>query len=864
MGSVLVYWAQSYEKKARGAGRVAKKLYLCAIIAEKTAFMKRSFFLFIAFVAALSVLAVPAKRTPFVFRQPDGTEIVVTLVGDEYEHAYLTAEGDTLVETLRDGAWWLEKPLGKLEKLEKLEYLEKPERLGAHRTTPLGHYPTLGAPRELVLLVEYPDCRFTYSADAFRRMLCEEGYADDGATGSARDYFVDQSRGLFTPDIEVVGPIMLPHPRAYYGTPTANMYDGQPWLMLTDAAPLVDDAVDFARFDNDGDGFVDNVFIFYAGLGQNDGGPLEAVWPHAANIWTYYALDCTLDGVRLGSYACTNEVTGAGRLTGIGTFAHEYSHVLGLPDLYSTLGADGVFSPGPFELMDSGSYNNEGRTPPNMSLYDRMVLGWTEPEELTAPETVVLEADGRGRRIATVKAEEYYLLENRQCTGWDAFLPAHGMLVWHIDYDARAWADNQVNVLAGHQRVDLIEADGVPTADSRDGDAFPGARQTTALNLTPWTGVPIDAAITEIREAQEGTVTFKFRGGGERIAAPTALEPTEVTPRGFTASWTAVPAVTDYEVVVWRGQEAVALSVAAEQPRTEPTTGLWTAAVSGLEASTTYRYAVVARDGERRSPLSNEVTLTTLPPTFDMLSPTDLAASPTAAGWTLTWTPLPEAAAYEVETYALQLVAPDVVTLDFTGGIAALPAGWTTTSTQTSGVAGTFGAARPSLLLQPGEWLQSAVFEAAIVDYNFWAAGEVEATLAADGRQLRISNTGDAPAYVDDVVVSYGGRAEHVGAEMRSTADKTGAAEAAAEPTLTLPAAQGQRYARVRGVRVDGVRSEWSTEVALPLLEGIGSVLTDVLHHKTQRYDLLGRPINGSPRGTDGVSIDADGRKTTR
>lgn len=841
--------------------------------------MKRRISLFIAFVAALAVWSVPAHRKPFVFRQPDGTEIVVTLVGDEYAHYYLSDHGDTLVETLRDGAWWLEKPLGKLEKLESLEHLEsleplekleplgKPQRLGALRATPLGGYPTLGSPRELVLLVEYPDCRFTYSAETFRRMLCEEGYSDDGATGSARDYFRDQSRGLFTPDIEVVGPIMLPHPRAYYGTPTANMYDGQPWLMLTDAAPQVDAEVDFSRFDNDGDGFVDNVFIFYAGQGQNDGGPLESVWPHAANIWTYYALDCTLDGVRLGSYACTNEITGAGRLTGIGTFCHEYSHVLGLPDLYSTLSAADCFSPGAFELMDSGSYNNEGGTPPNMSAYDRMALGWMNPEDLTAPETVVLPADGGARRITTVKTEEYYLLENRQREGWDTFLPAHGMLVWHIDYDARAWSDNQVNVLPGHQRVDLIEADGVLTADSRDGDAFPGARQTTALNLLPWTGVPIDAAITEIREAQEGTITFKFRGGGERIEAPVALEAEGVGPCGFTARWRGVPAVTDYEVVVWRGQEAMPLSVTAEQPDTEASSGLWTATVSGLEAATTYRYAVVAKDGERRSPLSNEVAFTTLPPTFDMLSPTDLAAVPTAEGWTLTWTALPEAAAYEVETFALQLVAPDVVTLDFTGGITALPAGWTTTSTQTSGVAGTFGGARPSLMLQPGEWLQSPLFEAPIADVSFWAKGDVTAILIAADRQLRLVNTGEETAYVDDVVVSYGGRAEHVDSEMRSTADKagkareTGEARAAAEPTLALPAAVGQRYARVRGVRADGVRSEWSAEVALPLLEGIGSVLADGLHHTTVRYDLLGRSISGS---AGGVTIGADGRKTSQ
>lgn len=857
--------------------------------------MKRNILTVGALFVALSAVAVPAKRKPFVFRQPDGTEITVTLIGDEYEHYYLTAEGDTLAPLQLppvgggfDGAeseWWL-VPKAMAEGAPQRNGLRRAkQRAETTNTPPKGgrRRGAIGSPRELVLLVEYPDCRFTYPAETLRRMLCEEGYHDDGATGSARDYFRDQSQGLFTPDIEVVGPIMLPHPRAYYGTPTANMYDGQPWLMLTDAAPLVDDAVDFSRFDNDGDGFVDNVFIFYAGKGQNDGGPLESVWPHAANIWTYYALDCTLDGVQLGSYACTNEVTGADRLTGIGTFCHEYSHVLGLPDLYSTLSASDCFSPGAFELMDSGSYNNEGRTPPNMSAYDRMVLGWCRPEPLTAPETVVLANDGEARSIATVKEEEYYLLENRQQTGWDAFLPGHGMLIWHIDYDERAWTNNQVNVLPGHQRVDLVEADGVLTKETQDGDPFPGARQTTAVNLLPWTGVPIDAAITEIREEPAayatgtGAVTFKFRGGGERIEAPVALAAEEVGPCGFTATWTGVPAVTEYEVVVWRGDEIAALDVAASTAVQRETDGRWTATVSGLVPETRYRYGVVAIDGERRSPVSNTVEVTTAAPTFDMLAPTDVVAEVYngddddddndndggdgglgSLRWRLTWTALDEAVAYEAEVYGHQVVAPEVVTLDFTGGIAALPAGWTTTSTQTSGVAGTFGAARPSLMLQPGEWLLSPAFAEGINDYSLWSQGEVAAALLGAGHQLRLANAGEGPAYVDDVAVTYGGRTEQVGTALYSTADKTaapalnagntnGAASTGAASTdsnnaartwMVVPGSDGALWCRVRGVRGDGARSAWSEEVALPTLEGIGNVRIDGAQSGELRYTI--------------------------
>lgn len=929
--------------------------------------MKRRLLSILALAAALGAQAVPANPRPFVYRQPDGTLITVTLVGDEFEHYYLTSDGQRLTEG--DGGWLVPQNAAKQQGAaeqsgpEQLSAAEQSTAelqstsnlraahgaaLRAKRASALGHYPTLGSPRELVLLVEYPDCRFEHSAETFRRMLCEEGYNDDGATGSAFDYFADQSRHLFTPDITVVGPVMLPHPRAYYGTPTANMYDAQPWLMLTDAAPQVDAEVDFSQFDNDGDGFVDNVFIFYAGEGQNDGGPLEAVWPHAANIWTYYALDCTLDGVQLGSYACTNELTGAGRLTGIGTFVHEYSHILGLPDLYSTQGASNCFSPGAFEVMDSGAYNNEGRTPPNMSAYDLTALGWAMAEPLTAPETVILQppstpqsealsraGGGEGRpweirSIATVKPEEYYLLENRQQVGWDAYIPGHGMLIWHIDYDARAWADNQVNVLPAHQRVDLVEADGVLSADTQDGDPFPGVRQTTAVNLLPWTGVPIDAAITEIKEAplrllplgggldgaeswgglDGGVITFKFRGGGERIEAPVALDARGVEPCGFTACWTGVPAVTDYEVIVWRGDEAVpTLSVGAAQAAASATG--WTAAIAGLEPSTRYRYAVVALDGERRSPQSNEVYVTTLPPTFDMLAPDDLTADPYcgAASWRLTWTPLDEAVAYEVEIYGHRVVAPDVATLDFTGGLSALPFGWTTTSTQTSGVAGTFGASRPSLLLQPGEYLQSPVFAEGIVDYSLWSLGEIKATLlqsaaspqaqapaqaagpkaqeagpqaqaaapqavsffeavpqspilsqapapAAEARakQLRLTNTGETPAYVDDVVVTYGGAVEQTAVETFATTDKTGtAADLPSTPSLIVtPQGGGALWARVRGLNADGIRSRWSAEVPLPLLEGIAAPNTDT------------RPSNAPYSIPPFIIITPEGRKAIR
>lgn len=624
----------------------------------------------------------------------------------------------------------------------------------APRASAVGGYPTLGSPRALILLVEYEDCPMTFSLADFQTMIGTSATATSGV--SALDYFRDCSGGLFTPQFDVVGPIRLPHKRVYYGMASGNNYDSQPWLMLTEAAPLVDDEVDFSLYDTDGDGFVDNVFIFYAGMGQNDGGPAEAVWPHAANIYTYYNLNVTLDGVRLGAYACTNELTGASTaehpvMTGIGTFCHEFCHVLGLPDFYSTTGSV-CFSPGAFELMDSGSYNNQGRTPPLLSAYSRATLGWQNPRTLTAPETVVL-PQGEALRIPCPKDGEYYLLENRQQEGWDAYLPAHGMLVWHIDHDSEAWDRNQVNTLPQHQRIDLVEADGILTTATREGDAFPGRNNVTNFSPTSWTGIPMQAEITDIRE-QDGLISFKFRGGGDRLPAPLSLPATEVSPTGFTAHWQAEPTAASYELDLFIEPQVV--------PTAQYSCRGTQLEISGLQPATRYRYVVRSVDGELRSPDSESQTVTTLPPTFDMLTPTVLPAQDiTSEGFTARWQEMPQAVAYELTLFTTHLSAPEALTLDFTGGITALPQGWTTTCTSTDSRASYCGASAPSLrMIQDGDYLQSPVLQGEVVDVTFWqhsSNAEGSVTVSTDNGRVRLTHHGSKISYIDDLCILYGG-----------------------------------------------------------------------------------------------------------
>lgn len=804
---------------------------------------------------SIACYSIPAKPGIIDMRQPDGSVITVTIHGDEHFHYYCTTDGYVMQP---DADGWLryletsdgevklsdvkasainlrtdaeKQLLGRIDKetinlfiqnrrlqltadfcerRQKSLSVESPAAVEIDGF--LTDYPTVGSPNAMVLLVEFPDRPFTTSdANAeFTRLMTESGYDYNGATGSALDYFVDNSSGLFTPEFQVFGPITLPHNMSYYGAETANSHDAAPWEMVYDGCRLLKEQnpdLDFSRFDNDGDGFVDNVFVFFAGYGQNSGADSNTIWPHAANI-TWYGLNLVIDGVKIDNYACTNELQGnSGSVrAGIGTFCHEFSHVLGLPDIYAT-NYSGAFTPGAFELMDTGPYNNNGNTPPYMSAYDRMSLRWLNPRELTAPETVELPDISQNKAfiINTAKAEEYYLFENRQQQGWDAYIPGHGMLAWHIDYNATVWSQNAVNNLPSHQYIDIVEADGEQTEESRAGDPFPGRTGVTEFtdesspSMMTWTGVRIGKPITDIKE-QDGIISFKVMGGGDGVAMPTALEASDITPTSFRANWSGSVTIDTYEIDVCAGREVVPFITL-----TKTTSGSsdYYIDITDLEPSTEYHYTVRSVDGTMKSADSNTIYVTTLGPTFDMLQTVAVDATDIAADrFTASWLPVDNAEYYVLSVYQKRYVTPVYDKVDFTDGIASMPAGWTTTATSTSAVAGTYGQARPSLTMKLNyDRLSSPVYDFDINEFSFWYRGNsavdgtllVEALVAGSWTALdEINVTGvttgttaeyssDMPAgaravrltylrtagnlYIDDVSVAYNGAAEPVYAD---------------------------------------------------------------------------------------------------
>ncbi len=492
------------------------------------------------FLTSLTAMAIPATPDILTYTQPDGSVLEYKLVGDEHHHYMTSLEGQELqIDT--DG--WL-RPVSVQERVYSSESGEIPPVNPPKYLLSGAAFPPQGSPRALVVLVMFKERFFSMEdpQDYYSRMLNEEGFADNLATGSARDFFIENSLGRFSPHFDVYGPVIMSQPMSYYGDNDIYGYDLHPEEMVIEALQALDNKVDFSPYDTDGDGVIDNVYIFYAGYGEQDSGTKTLIWPHSADIldfnleWDYY-----FDGLLLNRYAMSNELKGGTmEPDGIGTFVHEFSHVLGLPDFYATL-YTGAFTPGRYSTMDRAPYNNGGRTPAFYSIFERMCLGWADPVKIDAPGEYSLRPiheSNSGYLLTTENPDEFYLLENRQQVLSDQYIPGHGMLVWHIDFDQDIWDRNTVNNNRLHQRIDLVEADNRQTDITRDGDPFPGKSTVTKFTskstpaLLSWAGNPLPVTeITDIREEDDGTIFFKV--AGETLGIEAALSPSlKVTASG--------------------------------------------------------------------------------------------------------------------------------------------------------------------------------------------------------------------------------------------------------------------------------------------------------------------------------------------
>lgn len=503
--------------------------------------------LIVAFCAIMgSVWAIPARRGAIVRTQPDGSEIVVYQHGDEFFHWETNEKGEWLTLD-KDGFYQVTEALSK-------------EAIAAKRAASPLHIapkeevatPLNIAPRGLIILVNFADLAFTETIEEMDSMHNAKNYTRDyeyvyrgntyqvSSEGSARQYFYDASFGQYNPQFDVIGPVTVSREYAYYGKNNVNtQFDQRPWEMVKEACVIADTLldVDFTQYDNDNDDIVDFVYVIYAGYGEADGGGANTIWPHSYQLSAAGAY-CRLDGVRIDLYACGNEIDYyTKKHTGIGTFCHEFSHVLGLPDLYTTEGQTHK-TLGEWSILDYGPYNNDGNTPPAYSAYERFFMGWLTPEVIVDSANIRLEELNSSQRALLISTEDkhnligndpkstrFYLLENRQQQGWDTYLPGHGLMLTYVQYNATRWQENTVNNTSRSMGVDLIEADGKTPNSSGTGylgkatDLFP-AGATSYTQIT-------DHAIEDIEEI-DGLIYFKYRGGAietdvENIEMPTSV-----------------------------------------------------------------------------------------------------------------------------------------------------------------------------------------------------------------------------------------------------------------------------------------------------------------------------------------------------
>lgn len=465
-----------------------------------------------AFGAAAN--AIPAKKLQKVITLTNGTQVSVELRGDEYLSWWEGTDGTAYRATADENvfeAFDLEaqKPAAAARRarteqgrVARLARVKNSLKGADDKMRGLGgdHITYKGVKKGLVVLVDFKNKKFAdgHDLEYYKNVINGKDFSDEeeGYVGSVRDYFLAQSNGQFELDFDVVGPVTMSKNYGYYGNDGAYQKDEKVYEMIKEACDGIQDKVNLKDYDWDGDGEADQVFFLYAGLGQASGGSAGTIWPHESELRYWPCGVLSYSTGKINTYACANELQpetqGSSRYisAGIGTICHEFSHCLGFADMYDTTGGGG-YGMSVFDVMDQGSYNGNGFVPCNYTAFERIYAGWVEPIELIDPATVkdMKSVSDYGRPFIMYNyknTNEYFLMENRQNTGWDKGLyGSNGLLIVHVNYVPSRWANNSVNSSAEKiQCCTVVNADGSRenTQYSLQGDLYPYEVKGVTMN----------------------------------------------------------------------------------------------------------------------------------------------------------------------------------------------------------------------------------------------------------------------------------------------------------------------------------------------------------------------------------------------
>lgn len=559
-------------------------------------------------------MAAPAYRKPIKVRQSDGSVLTVVLKGDEAFHYHSTLDGKPLVKeqngdfsyatftaagefvstkclahesadrTLYENSLIasidydaMKVSMDKAAAARSVTYRKAAQKAGS-QINPQGDV------NIAVVLVQFKDTKFTYTKEDINNLLNTEGYKLENpfaeSVGSARDYFIAQSDGKFRPNFMVTDIITLDNDMSYYGGNDANGDDKKASYAVKEGIQKADATFDFSKCDNNGDGEVEFVYCIYAGYSESYGADENTIWPHQWEM-SAQAGSVTVDGVKCNTYACSGELVYSEEyepdigkvLAGIGLICHEFSHCLGLHDIYDTTYKSGNWGMDYWDVMDQGNYAAEGYVPVGYSAYQRDFCGWRDIVVLDKKGDYSMKPLTQGgiayKVVNDANPNEYYILENRKQEAWDSYLFNSGMLVIHVDYNKSAWDNNTINTTKGHPRYTIIPADNklavygeVDTKEfvaSLKGDVWPGTSGNTELTNTSipaakvYTGGYMNKPIRSI-EYENNVISFNFMGG--TFADPVVLPATDITETSFVANWEAVEGAEEYNVELYKVTEA--------------------------------------------------------------------------------------------------------------------------------------------------------------------------------------------------------------------------------------------------------------------------------------------------------------------